>query len=99
MCSGAPMKTIAAHGFAATARVATITPTKELKIQLPDDIPVGTFNVVLVIDETTVVQAPPTTDTPSPSFLELAGELIGSLDGLPPDLSTNPRYMEGFGES
>ena len=92
MRSSATMKTIAA--------IATITPTKELKIQLPDDIPIGTFNVVLVIDETTVVQAaPPTNTAPPPSFLELAGELIGSLDGLPPDLSTNQRYMEGFGES
>ena len=24
--------------------------------------------------------------------------LIGSSDGLPADLSTNPKYMEGFGE-
>jgi hypothetical protein len=23
--------------------------------------------------------------------------LIGSMPGLPPDLSTNPKYMEGFG--
>jgi hypothetical protein len=23
--------------------------------------------------------------------------LIGSVQGLPPDLSTNPKYMEGFG--
>ena len=31
------------------------------------------------------------------SFVDLARDVIGSLDG-PPDLSTNPKYMEGFGE-
>jgi hypothetical protein len=31
-----------------------------------------------------------------PSFLEAAAELIGCLDG-PGDLSTNPKYFEGFG--
>ncbi|MBW4659339.1 MAG: DUF2281 domain-containing protein [Drouetiella hepatica Uher 2000/2452] len=32
------------------------------------------------------------------SVLELAGDLIGSLQGGPSDLSTNKKYMEGFGE-
>jgi metal-responsive CopG/Arc/MetJ family transcriptional regulator len=31
------------------------------------------------------------------SALELAGDLVGSVEG-PGDLSTNPKYMEGFGE-
>ncbi len=31
------------------------------------------------------------------SCLELAGDIIGSVEG-PPDLSTNKKYMEGFGE-
>jgi hypothetical protein len=31
-----------------------------------------------------------------PSFLEAAAELISCLDG-PGDLSTNPKYFEGFG--
>jgi predicted transcriptional regulator len=31
------------------------------------------------------------------SVTELAGDLVGSLEG-PGDLSTNPKYMEGFGE-
>jgi metal-responsive CopG/Arc/MetJ family transcriptional regulator len=31
------------------------------------------------------------------SALELAGDLVGCAEG-PVDLSTNPRYMEGFGE-
>ena len=31
------------------------------------------------------------------SALELAGDLVGCLDGGPSDLSTNKAYMEGFG--
>ena len=31
------------------------------------------------------------------SFLDVAGDLVGCVDG-PPDLATNPKYMEGFGE-
>jgi hypothetical protein len=80
--------------------IATITPTKELKIQLSEDLPVGRFKVVLVIDETSVVDSEPLeTLEPPISFLELAGDLIGCLEGLPPDLSTNKSYMASFGES
>lgn len=32
------------------------------------------------------------------SFLSAASEFAGALEG-PGDLSTNPKYMEGFGES
>ena len=28
---------------------------------------------------------------------DLVGDLAGSLKGGPPDLATNPKYMEGFG--
>lgn len=31
------------------------------------------------------------------SALELAGDLVGCVSG-PGDLSTNPKYLEGFGE-
>ncbi len=31
------------------------------------------------------------------SVLEAAGDLIGAVEG-PGDLSTNPKYMEGFGQ-
>lgn len=35
---------------------------------------------------------------PTPgSALELAGDLVGSVEG-PRDLSTNPKYLEGFGQ-
>lgn len=79
--------------------IATITASKELKIQLSEDLPVGTFKVVLVIDETSVLPAEQAaTADQSISFLEVAGDLIGSLEGLPPDLSTNKGYMEGFGK-
>lgn len=80
--------------------IATITSAKELKIQLPEDLPVGTFKVVLVIDETSVLSSePPATVDESISFLEVAGDLIGCLEGLPPDLSTNKDYMADFGKS
>lgn len=79
--------------------IVTITPTKELKIQLPEDSPVGTFKVVLVIDETSVLPSEQPATPESKSFLEVAGDLIGSLEGLPPDLSTNKQYMAGFGET
>ena len=29
---------------------------------------------------------------------DLAGDLAGSLKGLPRDLATNPKYLEGFGQ-
>jgi hypothetical protein len=80
--------------------IATITPNKELKIQLPEDLPIGTFRVVLVIDETSELSPEqPVISDQSLSFLSVAGDLIGCLEGLPPDLSTNKDYMEGFGKS
>lgn len=39
----------------------------------------------------------PVPDGSSTSFLEAASEFAGCLEG-PGDLSTNPKYMEGFGE-
>ena len=33
-----------------------------------------------------------------PTASELAADLMGAFDG-PGDLSTNPKYMEGYGES
>lgn len=29
---------------------------------------------------------------------DMASDLAGSLKGLPSDLATNPKYMEGFGQ-
>lgn len=36
---------------------------------------------------------------PTPYEIALREGLIGCIDDTPPDLSTNPAYMEGFGES
>lgn len=33
-----------------------------------------------------------------PSCYDLARDLAGSIKGLPKDIATNTRYMEGFGE-
>jgi hypothetical protein len=34
----------------------------------------------------------------SASCYDLARDLAGSVKGLPRDLATNPKYMQGFGE-
>lgn len=36
-------------------------------------------------------------DAPDGSFLSGIENIIGSIEG-PPDLASNPRYMEGFGK-
>lgn len=38
------------------------------------------------------------TGQPQPSFYDLTKEFCGCIKDGPPDLSTNPKYMEGFGE-
>lgn len=43
--------------------------------------------------------APPESSQERPTVAELAGDLIGCIDVEgPTDLSTNKKYMEGFGE-
>ena len=37
-------------------------------------------------------------ETQRKSALEVAGDSVGCVSGGPSDLSTNPAYMEGFGE-
>lgn len=37
-------------------------------------------------------------EKPFVSALELAGDLVGSIKGLPSDLSTNPKYMDDYGK-
>jgi hypothetical protein len=34
----------------------------------------------------------------TPSVFSVAGHLLDGVDDLPGDLSTNPKYMEGFGQ-
>lgn len=40
----------------------------------------------------------PDSDSPTRTVGDLVGHLAGCLDGGPPDLSTNKKYFEGFGE-
>ncbi len=40
----------------------------------------------------------PDLSIPAPTVGELVGHLAGCLDDGPSDLSTNKKYMEGFGE-
>lgn len=35
---------------------------------------------------------------PAKNALEVAGDLVGCAKGGPPDLSTNKKYMEGYGK-
>lgn len=35
---------------------------------------------------------------PFVSAYDMAPHLAGSIKGTPPDLSTNPKYMDGYGE-
>jgi hypothetical protein len=35
---------------------------------------------------------------PAPTVYELGGELLDGVDGLPSDLSTNPKYLAGLGQ-
>jgi hypothetical protein len=77
----------------------TINTTGEAILPLLENLPVGRFKVVLVIDESPIERDENTkTNSTADSFLDAAGDLIGCLDGLPPDLSHNKQYFEGFGQ-
>lgn len=39
------------------------------------------------------------TEARAPSVLDLAGDLVGCFSGGPADLSSNPRHLDGFGQS
>ena len=41
--------------------------------------------------------AEPARSSSTRSAADAAGHLIGTLDGTPADLSTNPKYLKGFG--
>ena len=40
----------------------------------------------------------PITRVARSSCYDLARDLAGTVKGLPRDIATNPKYMEGFGE-
>jgi hypothetical protein len=48
--------------------------------------------------QTTTVERPSKKPTKTPvSFLDAAKDYVGCLKDYPPDLSTNKRYLEGYG--
>lgn len=74
-----------------------ITSDRQLNLQLPEDIEVGEYQVVVVINPQTAAD---TTSVKAEkiSFADAAKEFIGCLDSDLEDLSHNPQYLEGFGK-
>jgi hypothetical protein len=75
--------------------IATINANGQIQLSQPENLPIGKFKVVIVIDESTDPEALETTEVDN-SFLNTAGNIIGSLQGLPADLSTHKQYFEGL---
>ncbi len=53
------------------------------------------LNFILFLSQ----QRQTTAAAPTDSFAAAARQYLGCLDGDPAGLSTNPQYLEGFGES
>jgi hypothetical protein len=77
---------------------------KNVSLKLPDDLHAkltrackarGTAKSDIIRDALEAYLASPKNGS-SVSCLDLAGDLVGSLEG-PVDLATNPKYMRGFG--
>jgi uncharacterized membrane protein YgcG len=54
------------------------------------------LNFILFLNQQRQRNIAQTTD--SSTFITAAQRYVGCLEGGPSDLSTNPKYMEGFGE-
>jgi|GEM_PF-889233 len=89
--------------------IATISPAGDIHLDCPDNLPVGRFQVVLVIDEAPLLgeTAPPintleANETHRPfqgkSFMDVAAEWVGCSSENPADLSTNPQYLKSYGQ-
>ena len=79
--------------------IATIGPSGEIQIIDPQKLPPpGHYKTVLVMDEVCCNAPEPSHRFSGKSFIDVAGDIIGCLDDLPPDLSTNKKYFVGFGE-
>jgi len=80
--------------------IATISPHGTVQLINYENVPIGKFKIVLVIDESPLSQKTdqmmrmPMED----SFLAATADLLGSLEGLPADLSINKDYLAGLGE-
>jgi len=71
--------------LAAIAHARGVDPSDYAKKLLTDDL-AATPRVAIEDD-----------DESGQTVFEKFGHLFGTVQGLPPDLSTNPKYMEGFG--
>lgn len=72
-----------------------LTPEQKRKIKrLAEREGTSAKEAVLRLVEQALADEPPA--APSGSFLEGIEDLIGSVEG-PADLSSNPKYLEGFG--
>ena len=79
--------------------VATISLSGEIELSPLENLPVGRFRVVLVIDDLPLSpEETPDSCNAENSFLATVGNLVGSLEDLPPDLSVNAQYLAGIGE-
>ena len=79
--------------------IATISSSGSLQLANYENLPVGKFKVVLVIDESSFSpDADQTMSQVEDSFLAATADLVGSLVGLPADLSVNKNYLEKLGE-
>lgn len=78
---------------------ATINPNGEIRIADPEKLPpAGDYKVVLVLDAATNGISKTTNKFAGKSFMDVAGQWVGCTQENPPDLSTNPDYMEGYGQ-
>lgn len=56
------------------------------------------LNFILFLNQQRQNSIAQTTPTDLSTFIAAAQRYVGCLEGDPSDLSTNPKYMEGFGE-
>lgn len=73
-----------------------VTPEQKRKIKkLAEQKGTSAKQVIMgLVDEALSEEA---LDIPAGSFLDGIEDIVGSIEG-PADLSTNPRYMDGFGK-
>ncbi len=62
-------------------------------------LPPATQQEVLNFVEFLASRQSPPLPAETATLIETAGDLIGAIPGLPADLSTNPSYLQGFGQS
>lgn len=79
--------------------IATSGPSGEIQITDPQKLPPpGHYKTVLVMDDVANETSEPNHKFAGRSFIEVAGDLIGCLNDLSSDLSTNKEYFSGYGQ-